>query len=210
MSRDEADQISERSWIGPLVESDVARLSELLAQSSDAIEQIALLMAAGRGWALTLRSQVERFLSPVYDPMVVEEAMTTLCTWWSLEVEYRDFILAAIKGFPWDIDREIQGRGLMIAVDLLEKQPDREVLQAVLDVLNLTDEMDGEDIKSVPGTKNKALRSLSHIVNPRWRELPPMERIRIPKGAAADEVIARARQMLTELTKDAAEAPSRG
>lgn len=94
-------------------------------------------MAAGRGGALTLRSQVERFLSPDYGPMVVEEALCTLCTWWRLEAEYRDFILAAIKGFPWDIDREVQDRGLVAAVDLLEKQPDREVLQAVLDVLNL-------------------------------------------------------------------------
>ena len=33
--------------------------------------------------------------------------MTTLCTWWSFEVEYRDFILAAIRGFPWDTDREV-------------------------------------------------------------------------------------------------------
>ena len=199
MSRDEVNKLSEKSWLSPLVETDVARISELLAQSSDATEQTVLLMATGRGGALTLRSQVERFLSPEYDSMVVGEAMTTLCTWWSLEVEYRDFILAAIKGFPWDIDREVQGRGLMIAVDLLEKQPDREVLQAVLDVLNLTDEMDGEDFKSVPSTKDKALRSLSNIVNPRWRELPSMERIRVPRGSAADEVIARARQMLAEL-----------
>ena len=194
------NKLSEKSWLSPLVETDVARISELLAQSSDATEQTVLLMATGRGGALTLRSQVERFLSPEYDSMVVEEAMTTLCTWWSLEVEYRDFILAAIKGFPWDIDREVQGRGLMIAVDLLEKQPDREVLQAVLDVLNLTDEMDGEDFKSVPSTKDKALRSLSNIVNPRWRERPAMERIRTPRGAVAAEVVARARQMLVELT----------
>ena len=137
MSRDEAKQLREKSWLGPLIENDVARISELLTQSSDALEQTALLMAAGRGGALTLRSQVEQFLSPEYKPMVVEEALTTLCTWWSLEVEYRDFILAAIKGFPWDIDREVQGRGLVIAVDLLAKQPDREVLQAVLDVPNL-------------------------------------------------------------------------
>ena len=89
----------------------------------------------------------------------------------------------------------------MIAVDLMAKQPDREVLQAVLDVLNLTDEMDGKDIKSVPYTKDEALESLSHIVNPRWRELPPMEHIRVPRGAAANEVIARAHQMLVELTE---------
>ena len=200
MSRDEAKQLREKSWLGPLIENDVARISELLTQSSDALEQTALLMAAGRGGALTLRSQVEQFLSPEYKPMVVEEALTTLCTWWSLEVEYRDFILAAIKGFPWDIDREVQGRGLVIAVDLMAKQPDREVLQAVLNVLNLTDEMDDEDFKSVPGTIDKALRSMSHIVNPRWQELSPMESIRVPRGAAADEVIARARQMLGELT----------
>ena len=200
MSLDEARQLRERSWSGPLIGTDVARLSELLAQSSDTLEQIALLMAAGRGGALTLRSQVEQFLSPEYNPMVVEEALCTLCTWWSLEVEYRDFILGAIRGFPWDIDREVQDRGLVIAVYLLEKQPDSEVLQAVLNVPNLTDEDDDEHIKSVPGTKNKALRSLSHIINPRWRELLPMERIRVPRGAAADEVIARAQQMLVELT----------
>lgn len=210
MSRDEAKQLREKSWLGPLIESDVARISKLLTQSSDALEQTALLMAAGRGGALTLRSQVEQFLSPEYKSMVVEEALTTLCTWWSLEVEYRDFILAAIKGFPWDIDREVQGRGLVIAVDLMAKQPDREVLQAVLDVLNLTDEMDDEDFRSVPSTIDKALRSLSHIVNPRRQELSPMESIRVPRGAAADEVVARVRQMLAELTQGAAKASGHG
>ena len=46
--------------------------------------------------------------------------------------------------------------------------------------------------------------------NARWRELPPTESIRVPRGAAADEVVARVRRMLVELPEDAADVSSHG
>lgn len=153
--------------------------------------------------AMALRPQVEQFLSPEYNPMVFAAALATLIAWWCLEREYRDVILAAIRGYPWDIDQDVRSRGLMTAPRLFEKQPAREVLEAVIAVAEMPEpDPDEEGSGYVEGAKDKALVTLRQILTPGWRDLPPLERLRVPKAAEAAGVLARAKQMLAEQTKD--------
>lgn len=203
MTVDGADQLEEKSWKGPLAPADVRRLGELLTQSQNSGEQITLIKAAGRGHAMTLRRQVEQFLAPEYNPMVFAAALATLTAWWALHREYRDVILAAIRGYPWDIDQDVRSRGLMTTPRLLEKQPDREVLEAVIAVAEMPEpDPDEEGSGYVEGVKNKAFVTLHQILTPGWRDLPSLERFRIPKGAEAAGILARAKQMLDEQAKD--------
>lgn len=199
MSADGEDQLVEKSWKDPLVPTDVRRLGELLAQSRNEVEQIGLLGAAGRGHAIALRPQVERFLSAEHDPMVFAAALDTLTGWWSLELEYRDVILAALQGYAWDTDQDVRIAGLIAAVDLIEKQADREVLEAVIAVTELSMlDPDDEGSGFVSSAKDKALVTLRKLLTPSWRDLPALERIRVPEGAEAAGILARAKQMLAE------------
>lgn len=199
MTIDGTDQLEEKSWKGPLAPPDVHRLGELLALSQDSGEQITLLRAAGRGHAMTLRSQVERFLSPEYDPMVFAAALATLADWWMLEREYRDVILAAVRGYPWDTDQDVRLRGLTVAPRLIEKQPDREVLEAIIAVAELpTPNPDEEGNVYIEGAKDKALVTLRQILTPGWRDLPALERLQVPDEAEAAGILARSKEMLNE------------
>lgn len=206
MSVDEVEVLVKRSWKGPLALSDIRRLGELLALSENSGERITLLRAAGRGHAMTLRPQVERFLSPKHDSMVFAAALATLTTYWALEREYRDVILAAVRGYPWDTDQDVRLRGLMTAPQLLKTQPDREVLEAIIAVAELpTPDPDEEGSVYIEGAKEKALVTLREILTPGWRELPSLERFRVPEGEEAAGILARAKQMLDELTRAGAQ-----
>lgn len=202
MSIDGTDHLEEKSWKGPLALPDVLRLGELLTLSQDPGEQITLLRAAGRGRARTLRPQVERFLSPEYDPMVFAAALATLTSWWALEREYRDVILAAVRGYSWDVDQDVRLRGLTATPRLIEKQTDREVLEAIIAVAELpAPDPDEEGSGYVEQAKDKAFVTLRQLLTPGWRELPPLERIRVPEGEEAASILARAKQMLAEQTR---------
>lgn len=199
MSVEEAKALEEQAWKGPLASVDIHRLADLLAKAQSPRERWILIMAAGRGHAMILRPQIERFLSPEFGPLVFAEALATLAGWWMLEREYRDVILAALRGYPWDTDQDVRLRGLTTAPRLFKEQPDREVLEAIIAVAELpTPDLDEEGGVYIEGAKDKAFVTLRQILTPGWRDLPSSERFRVPEGAEAADILARARQMLAE------------
>lgn len=91
-----------------------------------------LIHILGRSGFKQHKKLIEFFLYYPDEPMISSIALTTLCDYWNLTDDYKDYLFKFLKGVQWDEEDQIKITSIGIAGEFARKTQDKQCLKHLL------------------------------------------------------------------------------
>ncbi len=136
------------------------------------------------------RGLIEKFIVFPKDPSVSVAAFGVLCNDWDLTAEYISQIKMYIRGVEWDEGEDMRVKAMCIAGRYIKESGDKELLRMLLEVF--------ENEREEKITREIAYDSISVALGSDWTVLPQIDIDTFSQNVVAQEIIAKAYELLTK------------
>jgi len=123
-----------------------------------------LLHILGRAGSPAYKAQVEKFLHCPDDPQRSALVLKILCRWWGLFDQYRNDVMAFLRGVDWDDWGYVRLQALSLAGEHLREHQDNEMLRIVYQTY--------ADRSHRPLLRSAAYSALCRSEGLAWADLP--------------------------------------
>lgn len=129
----ELDELVLRAKEGAVTAGEIEAVASALSSDANAAENYQMVYVLGRMGCRQYEDLLARFLNFPRDPQVAGLAISMLCVHWRLAVKYRDELLEALRGQPWDVEDEARVSAISASGEYLAGNSDCDVLARLIE-----------------------------------------------------------------------------
>lgn len=113
---------------------EIEAVASALSSRANATETYCLIYVLGRMGCRQYEDLLARFLYFPGEPQVAGLVISILCAQWGLAAKYRDELLEALRGQPWDVDDDVRTAAISASGKYLVSNSDCDVLVRLIDI----------------------------------------------------------------------------